>query len=296
MNDSKKPKTFGKKEGLQLFIFVGICGLIILIMSLTNIGTKAERSDSNLGVSQVNEDFTDSNEELNINEKTMDNAIQVNEDKVVNNTVDTKEDSSERDIKTNQTSNNVNKDNNNQVNNSTAKDTDLPEMKESSEEEEKKNSSNFAETEDETLETSSNTNISFSKPVEGNLIREFSNEMVYSTTLDSWRTREGIDFKANEGTPIYSVLDGVVEKIDNDLTERGEYIVIKHENGFKTMYTNLDKDVKVVSGQKVRKGEIIASVGNTSGNYSDEEYGAHLNFVMYLNGEEVDPSQYIEFK
>ena len=152
------------------------------------------------------------------------------------------------------------------------------------------------ETNEESAQVSTSGNISFVSPVEGAVIREYTNDTIYSKTLNTWRTREGIDFKAEIGSPVVSVLDGVVEKIDNDLTERGEYIVIKHEDGFKTMYTNLDEEVKVVIGQNVRKGEVIATVGNSSGNYSNEDYGAHLNFVMYLNNEEVNPSEYINFK
>lgn len=283
MSNYRKSKIFGKKEKFNLFVFVGIT-LFIFIMYLTSTPSKADKSQNEFGKSEISQNSTGFEQELNVNENIIDNAVQVKDDNVLDKQeIDiNKEKSDELDNKnelaTNDSSNNdLAQLNNESVENSTEKNIAM-------------------ETNKESAQVSTSGNISFVSPVEGAVIREYTNDTIYSKTLNTWRTREGIDFKAEIGSPVVSVLDGVVEKIDNDLTERGEYIVIKHEDGFKTMYTNLDEEVKVVIGQKVRKGEVIATVGNSSGNYSNEDYGAHLNFVMYLNNEEVNPSEYINFK
>lgn len=284
MSNYRKSKIFGKKEKFNLFVFVGITLFIIFIMYLTSTPSKADKSQNEFGKSEISQNSTGFEQELNVNENIIDNAVQVKDDNVLDKQeIDiNKEKSDELDNKnelaTNDSSNNdLAQLNNKSVENSTEKNIAM-------------------ETNEESAQVSTSGNISFVSPVEGAVIREYTNDTIYSKTLNTWRTREGIDFKAEIGSPVVSVLDGVVEKIDNDLTERGEYIVIKHEDGFKTMYTNLDEEVKVVIGQKVRKGEVIATVGNSSGNYSNEDYGAHLNFVMYLNNEEVNPSEYINFK
>ena len=284
MSNYRKSKIFGKKEKFNLFVFVGITLFIIFIMYLTSTPSKADKSQNEFGKSEISQNSTGFEQELNVNENIIDNAFQVKDDNVLDKQeIDiNKEKSDELDNKnelaTNDSSNNnLAQLNNESVENSTEKNIAM-------------------ETNEESAQVSTSGNISFVSPVEGAVIREYTNDTIYSKTLNTWRTREGIDFKAEIGSPVVSVLDGVVEKIDNDLTERGEYIVIKHEDGFKTMYTNLDEEVKVVIGQKVRKGEVIATVGNSSGNYSNEDYGAHLNFVMYLNNEEVNPSEYINFK
>ena len=284
MSNYRKSKIFGKKEKFNLFVFVGITLFIIFIMYLRSTPSKADKSQNEFGKSEISQNSTGFEQELNVNENIIDNAVQVKDDNVLDKQeIDiNKEKSDELDNKnelaTNDSSNNdLAQLNNESVENSTEKNIAM-------------------ETNEESAQVSTSGNISFVSPVEGAVIREYTNDTIYSKTLNTWRTREGIDFKAEIGSPVVSVLDGVVEKIDNDLTERGEYIVIKHEDGFKTMYTNLDEEVKVVIGQKVRKGEVIATVGNSSGNYSNEDYGAHLNFVMYLNNEEVNTSEYINFK
>ena len=69
----------------------------------------------------------------------------------------------------------------------------------------------------------------------------------------------------------------------------GYYVLIDHGNGFKTRYAHCSSlNVKV--GQKVAQGEYIADVGNTG--YS---FGAHLHFEVILNGQLVDPMNYVEY-
>lgn len=274
MSNYKKSKIFGKKEKFNLFVFLCITLFVIFILYLTSMPTKSDKSQnqfSNNELAQKN----NFQQELNIEENFMDNAVQVKDD---NNTTHQKVE----DKKVN---------NKNVIASEDLKEKDEEKLNkiENKDVADKNN-------EEESAQVSTKSNITFVSPIEGSLIREYTTDTIYSKTLSTWRTREGIDFKAEIGTPVMAVLDGVVEKIDNDLTERGEYIVIKHDDGFKSIYTNLDEEVKVVSGQKVRKGEVIATVGQSSGNYSNEDYGAHLNFIMYLNNEEVNPSEYINFK
>lgn len=136
----------------------------------------------------------------------------------------------------------------------------------------------------------------FSKPVEGVLARAYTEDTIYCETLGTWRTKSGIDVKANIGEKVIAALDGVVEKVDNDNTELGKYIIINHQNGLKTVYSNLDENVVVKQGQKVTKGQQIGKVGKTAGNYSSEKYGDHLHFEVLKDNAKVDPTKYVSYK
>lgn len=295
MSNSKRSNIFRKKQTINIGIFICVAIVLSLVIYFTNVSIDNNTSQANNNDKKISQNGNFDNQ-LEINEKSKENAIQVQHDNtdkveatqevVSNNTENTKPSIDNSSVITNvdksdaqtTTKKNEGEVSMNQTNDSSSVGEKNPQQEESA-------------------QVSSTSNITFSSPVEGgSLIREYTTDTIYSKTLNTWRTREGVDVKVENGTPVVSILDGVVEKIDNDLTEKGQYIVIKHDNGFKSVYTNLDEEVKVVNGQKVRKGEIIASVGNSSGNYSNEDYGSHLNFIMYLNNEEVNPAEYIKFE
>lgn len=96
----------------------------------------------------------------------------------------------------------------------------------------------------------------------------------------------GLDIAAPTGTPIQVVSDGVV--ISAQYTgSYGNLIKIQHENGVETWYAHTSK-MYVKEGQKVSAGEVIGLVGST-GNST----GSHLHLEIRINGEHVDPQNYI---
>ena len=291
MNNLKRTKIFGKKEKINLFVFIGIAIALGLVIYFSNSSFETKYTEGNKNQIADNSKF---NEELNVNESNIDNALQVNN---IPSGTNVKNKDVSNDLNNQEVKNIEDKNYVSNKSDSLDKSSNSDVTKTSNEDKKDLVNKDVADVDSDNSDTKvSATTVTFSLPVEGTLIREYSVDTVYSKTLNTWRTRDGIDLKADKGSSVMSVLDGVVEKIDNDLTERGQYIVIKHDNGFKSVYTNLDEGIKVVNGQNVRKGEVIATVGNSSGNYSNEDYGAHLNFVMYLNNEEVNPADYINFK
>jgi murein DD-endopeptidase MepM/ murein hydrolase activator NlpD len=96
----------------------------------------------------------------------------------------------------------------------------------------------------------------------------------------------GIDFTAPTGTEVYSTGDGIVEKIDKSQRGYGNCIVIDHGFGMKTLYAHLE-NFKVKQGQRVNRGDIIASVGNTGLSTSP-----HLHYEVIRNGEKANPINY----
>ena len=131
----------------------------------------------------------------------------------------------------------------------------------------------------------------FIMPVFGEVTFEFAKDkLVYSKTLEEWRTHDGLDLAADRGTPVKAAADGVVSEIKND-PRFGVVIIIDHKDGVKTVYSNLASDDMVTSNQKVKQGDIIGSVGNTAAFESAEQ--SHLHFEVLEDNVSVDPVAYL---
>ena len=132
----------------------------------------------------------------------------------------------------------------------------------------------------------------FSAPVSGEITKDFATDtLVYSNTLEEWTTHTGIDIKADKTTVVMAAETGTVESIKND-PRYGLTITISHEDGFKTIYSNLLTTEFVSEGDTVEKGETIATVGETASFEIADE--SHLHFEMYKDGEIVNPTIYLK--
>ena len=98
----------------------------------------------------------------------------------------------------------------------------------------------------------------------------------------------GLDFAAKEGTPIKAMLDGVVTLSEKDLYYTGGTIIFDHGHGVSTLYMHL-KDVNVSRGQKVKRGEIIGTVGKTG-----RSTGAHLDIRLNWYDVKLDPASVLD--
>jgi murein DD-endopeptidase MepM/ murein hydrolase activator NlpD len=97
----------------------------------------------------------------------------------------------------------------------------------------------------------------------------------------------GVDFTAPVGTPIYATGDGVIDRDEGSNQVGGSgyglYVVINHGFGYKTLYAHASKIV-VKPGQKVKRGDVIAYVGNTG-----SSTGPHLHYEVIKNGAKINP-------
>ncbi len=141
---------------------------------------------------------------------------------------------------------------------------------------------------------SNSVNTSLQKPVEGSLARAYSEDPVYWESTSSYRPNLGLDIKTELGKPVTAAMDGKVEEV-NSSTQDGVKIVINHQNGLKTVYSNLDAKVKVTKGQSVAKGVVIGTVGKTTLRSAYEKYGDHLHFQVLKGKDFVDPAKYIKY-
>ncbi len=147
-------------------------------------------------------------------------------------------------------------------------------------------------TSEEIEETQEVKELSFQRPVEGEIVREFAQEnLVYSETLEEWVTHNGIDIKADKTTVVKAAEAGVVKSIKND-PRYGLTIVIEHDDTYQTVYSNLLTSEFVVEGESVEKGQSIGTVGNSAVfEIADEP---HLHFEILKDSIAIDPSIYIQ--
>ena len=133
---------------------------------------------------------------------------------------------------------------------------------------------------------------SFIKPVEGEIIKDYSKDnLVYSSTLDEWTTHLGIDFAAEKTDVVKASAKGKIKSIKND-PRYGLTVVIEHENGFESIYSSLLTAEFINVGEEVKQGQTIATVGNTARfEISDE---THIHFEIKKDGINVDPNIYIK--
>ncbi len=98
------------------------------------------------------------------------------------------------------------------------------------------------------------------------------------------RAHKGVDFAAPRGTPIKAAGDGVIERA-NRYGGFGNYVRIRHANGYKTAYAHLNGFARGMrAGKRVRQGDIIGYVGTTG-----RSTGPHLHYEVHLNGTAVNP-------
>ncbi|MDR5867447.1 peptidoglycan DD-metalloendopeptidase family protein [Halomonas koreensis] len=92
---------------------------------------------------------------------------------------------------------------------------------------------------------------------------------------------KGTDFAMPSGTPVNAPADGRVERVGNH-PAAGRYIVVRHDNGYKTRYLHLSRPL-VSRGDRVTRGERIALSGNTG-----RSTGPHLHYEVLVNNRQVD--------
>jgi len=117
--------------------------------------------------------------------------------------------------------------------------------------------------------------IGFIWPAHGQLLAGFSEQ-----------NNKGVDIGGRLGDPVYAAAPGRVMYTGTGIRGYGKLIVIKHENGFNSVYAH-NKTILVKEGQTVTRGQRIAELGE-----SDADKPA-LHFEIRKSGKPVDPMKYL---
>ncbi len=101
------------------------------------------------------------------------------------------------------------------------------------------------------------------------------------------RFHNGIDLANNVGTAIRAAAAGRVVHIESQIGNYGRFVIVRHPDGFQTLYAHLD-EFSVRTGEYVSRGEALGTMGNTG-----RSTGPHLHFSVIRNGTFVDPLRYL---
>ena len=112
------------------------------------------------------------------------------------------------------------------------------------------------------------------------------NSIIYHD--NTYMQNSGVDFVNKNTFDVISILDGSVTDVKEDET-LGKVIEIKHDNNYISLYQSLS-EVSVKKGDMVKQGQVIGKSGT---NELDKELGNHLHFELYLDGQVVNPTLYL---
>jgi len=104
-----------------------------------------------------------------------------------------------------------------------------------------------------------------------------------------WNFHKGLDLGAPEGTPAYAPGGGHVV-LAEPLTLQGNCVLLDHGQGVYSIYMHLS-EIGVRPGQLLKKGEFLGKVGSTG-----IATAAHLHWGIYVNGDAVDPAEWLTRK
>ena len=101
------------------------------------------------------------------------------------------------------------------------------------------------------------------------------------------RMHAGVDFRVEEGTPIYATGDGIISVVGEN-SGYGKHIRIQHEDGYETVYAMLS-EINVQVGESVQKEDQIGRSGNTG-----LSQAPHLHYEIRKEGRPLNPEEYIK--
>jgi lipoprotein NlpD len=117
--------------------------------------------------------------------------------------------------------------------------------------------------------------IDFIWPARGGLLAKFAEP-----------SSKGVDIGGKAGDPVVAAAAGQVLYTGTGIRGFGKLIVIRHENGFSSVYAH-NREILVKEGQTVSRGQRIAELGDSDADRPK------LHFEIRKSGKPVDPLQYL---
>jgi murein DD-endopeptidase MepM/ murein hydrolase activator NlpD len=124
------------------------------------------------------------------------------------------------------------------------------------------------------------SNASFRWPAKGRVISGFG-------ARGTGGSNDGINIALPEGTPVRAAEGGTVVHADDALKGYGKLVLIRHPNGYVSVYAH-NGELSVKRGEAVKRGQVIAKSGQ-SGNVTAPQ----LHFEIRKGASPVDPTKYL---
>ncbi len=129
-------------------------------------------------------------------------------------------------------------------------------------------------------------------PLEGKTVSIYAMDcLAYNETTRDWRVHDGIDIAAEAGSTVCAAAGGTVYTTYTDDT-LGTTVVIRHQDGYISVYSSLAAELKVQPGDSVTMGQAIGTVGNTA--LLESAIGDHLHFSVTKDGESINPEDFLK--
>ncbi len=131
-------------------------------------------------------------------------------------------------------------------------------------------------------------------PVNGEILKKYSvDALVFSETLNDYRTHAGIDIEAETGSAVHAYTDGIILDVYDD-PMMGKTVAISHDYDLVSYYMNLDNTLPegIKKGVSVKAGDIIGAVGKTAIVEIGDD--SHLHFELKVGGVKIDPEKELE--
>lgn len=293
----KREKKFFENE--RLIIIVGTAIFFILAVSIGIVMYMSTKKD--LEISERTSNVTEETQKEENTENASTSIGKTVEEQTEQGTL-IKEDSEENETANTNTTNNASTSNTeNTTNTSTTNtatseantnETNTTNAQNAQNEEQPKEEPKNETTETQEQVTETKQEVTFIKPTDGEIIGEFAKDnLIYSETLKEWITHTAVDIKADKTSVIKSSADGIVKSIVND-PRYGLTVIIEHDDGYETVYSNLLTAEFVVEGEEVSQGQTIGTAGNTASFESSMD--CHLHFELLKDGEYLDPTIYLK--
>ena len=128
----------------------------------------------------------------------------------------------------------------------------------------------------------------FMMPIEGRISGKFGGQRIMNNVPKN--PHQGMDIAAPEGTPIKASADGEIVLAYPNLFYSGNVVIIDHGFGLQTIYAHM-KDMSVKLGDKVKKGDVIGTVGKTG-----RATGPHLHWGASLRNVRFNPQSLVDME
>ena len=271
-------------------LIISIVIVSILVISLIGVViSKIRKKNNEKSFANEISSYNESSDGSESASSSIGKSVEESENELASNNSIFGEDGFETAVLTNNTTNSVTNNTTNNKNENTNSTNNNVSETENTANTENTNTSNTTEE----SKSDEKDKIEFQAPIKGEIIRGFAKDsLVYSNTLQEWITHNGVDIKADKTSVVKAAAAGKVTSIKND-PRYGLTIIIEHNDGYKTVYSNLLTTEFVVEGEEVEQGQTLGTVGNSSSFEVSDDY--HLHFELLKDGEYLDPTIYMEF-
>lgn len=121
-------------------------------------------------------------------------------------------------------------------------------------------------------------------PISEAVLQGYSEELVKNETMGDYRSHTAVDFKAEAGTEVCAINDGLVLDVYND-SMLGMVVEVDHGGKLVAKYCGLDS-VSVSKGSRITSGQLVGTLGSVP---FESTLESHLHFETVLDGKYVNP-------